>query len=202
MFLSNQGDWIRTSDLVDPNHTLYQAELHPGQESVRAAGQAAPDLTPPARRVPRRGDGGRSARADEVSEAEQTSAPRVNLPRARTRNRPLAHVRRSPRHERNGLRSRVRLVHRHRAIARRAFTFAHPLRHDGLWCSGSGQGTRPGWHGAETCGTPAQSRAIEASASRTRSTSASVLKAPKLTRQAPGDGRSSVPIAPWARGAQ
>lgn len=72
----------------------------------------------------------------------------------------------------------------------------------GLWCSGSRQGTRPGWHGAEACGTLAQSRAIEASASRTRSTSASVLKAPKLTRQAPGDVRSSVPSAPWARGAQ
>lgn len=25
----NQGDRIRTCGLVDPNHTLYQAELHP-----------------------------------------------------------------------------------------------------------------------------------------------------------------------------
>ena len=35
----NQGDRIRTCDLVDPNHTLYQAELHPGRLIVGPAGQ-------------------------------------------------------------------------------------------------------------------------------------------------------------------
>ena len=30
----NQGDWIRTSGLVDPNHALYQAELHPAEAAL------------------------------------------------------------------------------------------------------------------------------------------------------------------------
>ncbi len=42
---SNQGDRIRTCDLVDPNHTLYQAELHP--VLIHLVLQPTPILAPP-----------------------------------------------------------------------------------------------------------------------------------------------------------
>ena len=50
---AGQDDWIRTSDFVNPNHALYQAELHPVKWSEKRDSNPWKDNTYASQRFPR-----------------------------------------------------------------------------------------------------------------------------------------------------